>query len=127
MKLLLRRNQRAGMMGLGSMIFMLDVRAEITEDEWQDINTYKLNKTVLYSRGEIVDKGAGLLGLASRLAFKAMNISVSIDDLARGKRIECKDIVEMLAVEDQIKEAAATLKSVLQAAAHFGGDEVVAI
>jgi len=127
MKLLLRRNQRAGMMGLGSMIFMLDVRAEITEDEWQDINTYKLNKTVLYSRGEIVDKGAGLLGLASRLAFKAMNISISIDDLARGKRIECKDIVEMLAVEDQIKEAAATLKSVLQAAAHFGGDEVVAI
>jgi hypothetical protein len=127
MKLLLRRNQRAGMMGLGSMIFMLDVRAEITEDEWQDINTYKLNKTVLYSRGEIVDKGAGLLGLASRLAFKAMNISVSIDDLARGKRIECKDIVEMLAVEDQIKEAAATFKSVLQAAAHFGGDEVVAI
>jgi hypothetical protein len=127
MKLLLRRNQRAGMMGMGSMIFMLDVRAEITEDEWQDINTYKLNKTVLYSRGEIVDKGAGLLGLASRLAFKAMNISISIDDLAKGKRIECKDIVEMLAVEEQIKEAAATLKSVLQTAAHFGGDEVVAI
>jgi hypothetical protein len=127
MKLLLRRDQRAGMMGMGSVIFTLDVRAEITKDEWQDICTYKLNKTVLYSRGELVEKGSGLLGLASRLAFKAMNISVSVDDLARGKRIECKDIIEMLAVEEQIKEAAATLKSVLQAAAHFGGDEVVAI
>jgi hypothetical protein len=127
MKLLVRRDQRAGLLGLGSVIFTLDVRAQITEDEWQDINTYKLNKTVLYSRARLVDRGSGLLGLASRLAFKAMNISICIDDLVKGKRIECKDVVEMLAVEDQIKEAATTFKSVLQAAAHFGGEEVVAI
>jgi hypothetical protein len=88
---------------------------------------YKLGKTVLYSRGELVDKGSGLLGLASRLAFKAMNISVSVDDLTEGKRIECKDIVEMLAVQDQLKEAAATFKAVLEAAAFFGGEEVVEI
>lgn len=125
MKLLLRRNQRPGMLGMGSMIFTLDIRADLTPDERQDIVDYKLGKTILYSRGEIVDKGAGLLGLASRLAFRMMNISVSVDDLVVGKRIECKDIVEMLAVEDQIKEAAATFKSVLKAAANFGGEEVV--
>jgi hypothetical protein len=31
----------------------------------------------------------------------------------------------MLAVEDQFKEAAQTFKSVLQAAATFGGEEVI--
>ena len=50
-----------------------------------------------------------------------------MDDLTSGKRIECKDILEMLAVEDQIKEAAVTFRQVLSAAAHFGGEEVLAI
>ena len=56
-----------------------------------------------------------------------MNISVSVNDLVQGKRIECKSILEMLAVEDQIKEAALTFKQVLNAASHFGGEEVIAL
>lgn len=127
MKLLLRRDQRAGTLGLGKITFTLDVRAELTPQEKQDISTYKLGSTVLYSRGELVERGSGLLGLATRLAFKMMNISVTVNELATGKRIECKDIVEMLAVEEQLKEAATTFRAVLAAAAHFGGEEVVAI
>ena len=124
MKLLLRRDQRSSL--IGNVIFQLTVRAELTPEEQSHIDRYKLGRTLLYSRGEIIDPGSGLLGLASRLAFAAMNISVTIDDLIRGKKIECKNIVEMLAVEDQIKEAAATFKQVLDAAAHFGGVLVLA-
>jgi len=124
MKLLLRRDQKSGM--LGGVTFQLDVRADLSPDERANIGKYKLGKTVLYTRGELVDKGAGLAGLASRMAFKAMNISVSVDDLSGGKRIECKDIMEMLAVEEQIKEASQNFKLVLDAAANFGGDEVIA-
>ena len=127
MKLLLRRNQKAAMMGMGSVTFSLEVRAELTAAERDNIGKYKLGKTELYSKGQIADRGSGLLGLASRLAFKAMNISVSVDDLTSGKRIDCKDILEMLAVEDQIKEAAQTFKAVLEAAAYFGGEEVIEI
>lgn len=125
MKLLLRREQKTSL--LGAMSFVLNVRAELTEPERTNVGKYKLGKSVLYTRGEIVDPGTGLLGLASRLAFKAMNISVSVDDLSGGKRVECKDIVEMLAVEDQIKEAFKTFKLVLEAAATFGGEEIVAM
>ena len=123
MKLLLRRDQKSSMMG--KVIFVLDVRAELTDVEKRNLAKYKLGQTVLYSREELADRGSGLLGLASRVAFKAMNLSISVNDLANGKRVECKDIVEMLAVEDQIKEAAQTFKSVLEAAARFGGEEVV--
>jgi hypothetical protein len=112
---------------MGKIIFQLDVRAEISEQEYDSIARYRLGDTILYTKGEIIDPGSGLLGLASRLAFKAMNISVSVDDLIRGKRIECKDIVEMLAVEAQIKEAATTFKQVLNAAMYFGGEEAIAI
>jgi hypothetical protein len=125
MNLLLRRDQRSGVMG--GITFMLDVRADISAQERDSIARYKFGKTVLYSRDQLVDPGKGLLGIASRLAFKAMNISVTVDDLAGGKRIECKDILEMLAVEEQIRDAAQTFKQILVAAAHFGGEEVIAI
>jgi hypothetical protein len=124
MKVLLRRDQKAGMMGMGKISFILDVRAELTDEEKSSVKKYKLGDTMLYERVKI-EGGSGLLGLASRLALKAMNISLSVDDLTKGKQIECKDIVEMLAVEEQIKEACQTFKAVLSAAAQFGGEEVL--
>ena len=86
MKLLLRRDQKSGMMGMGKISFILEVRADLTEEEKSNIKTYKLGDTMLYEREKIVDKGSGLLGLASRVAFKMVNITVSVDDLEKGKR-----------------------------------------
>jgi hypothetical protein len=123
MKLLLRRNQRSGL--IGKMIFTLEVRADLSPEERGAIDKYKLGDTVLYEKNTITEQGSGLLGLASRLAIKAMNMTVSVKDLANGKKLECKDIVEMLAVEDQIKEAGKTFNAVLNAALNFGGEEVV--
>jgi len=124
MKLLLRRNQKAGL--LGKVTFTLEVRASLSDEEQSNIRKYKLGDTMLYQSHDL-QGGSGLLGIASRLAYKAITINVSVDDLAHGKKIEVKDIVEMLAVEDQIKEAARTFVAVLSAAARFGGDEVIEI
>ena len=127
MKLLLRRDQKSGMLGMGKIAFTLDVRAELSPEEQASIKKYKLGETMLYERDKVVG-GSGLLGAASRLALKMMNVSVSVNDLANGKKkIEVKDIVEMLAVEEQIKEAAQTFKAVLHAASTFGGEEVLEI
>jgi hypothetical protein len=123
MKLLFRRNQRSGL--LGKVIFTLEVRADISAEERAAVSKYGLGTTMLYQSHEMVNRGSGALGLASRLAFKAMTINVSVNHLANGQKIECKDIVQMLAVEDQIKEAARTFAQVLSAAASFGGEEVV--
>lgn len=123
MKLVFRREQRSAMLG-SKPIFALTVRADISAEEKAAIDKYKLGDTELYASHEIKG-GSGLLGAASRLAYKAMTISVSVKDLTGGKKIECKDIVEMLAVEEQIREAARTFKAVLDAAAHFDGEEVI--
>lgn len=124
MKLILRRDQKTTGMLSKSITFYLDVRADLTEEERANIRKYKLSDTVLYQRDQI-EGGSGLLGVASRLAYHAMNISISVADLEGGKRIDCKDIMEMLAIEDQVKEAAETFKNVLEAAASFGGEEVI--
>ncbi|MCW5726216.1 hypothetical protein [Parvibaculum sp.] len=124
MKLLLRRDQQTGGL-MGNTTFSLTVRADLSDEERTNISKYKLGKCLLYSRGEIVDPGSGLLGLASRVAFKMMNISITVDDLTQGKRVDCKDIVEMLAVEEQIKDAARNFRAVLEAASTFGGEHLV--
>lgn len=126
MKLLLRRNQKSGMMGMGSIVFSIDARAELTPPEAENVKKYKMGKTMLYKKFD-VEGGRGLLGLASRLAYKMLNIEITIDDLVGGKHVECKDIVEMIAVEEQIREACQNFKAVLDTAAHFGGEQIIEI
>ena len=123
MKLILRREQRKGM--LGKMIFALSVRADISPEDVQAIQQYKLGGAILYEDRPLADRGKGLLGLASRMVHHMTNMSVSVHDLTYGKVIECKDVVEMLAVEEQLREAAKTFSNILNAAKHFGGDEVI--
>ena len=67
------------------------------------------------------------MGVASRIAYQALNITITAGDLYRGKRIDCKDIREMVAIEDQVREAAQVFKTVLDTAAQFGGEEVIEI
>lgn len=124
MKLLLRRDQRSGMLG-GKPVFSLDVRAELAAEERDAISKYKLGDTVLYESSTMLDRGSGLLGLASRMAHSAITLTLTVKDLADGKRIECKDIVEMLAIEEYIREGARVFADILNAARHFGGEEVV--
>lgn len=125
LRLILRRDQRSGL--IGKVTFTLDVRAEISPDEISNIRRYKLGETELYSSHELTDRGSGLLGVASRLAFKATTLQLTVNDLANGKRIEAKDVVELIAIEEHILEAAKTFKQVLDAASHFGGEEAVEI
>jgi len=124
MRLLLRRDQRSGL--IGKVTFSLEVRAEISDEERVAIKKYKLGDTELYASHDIRG-GSGLLGAASRLAWKAVTLRISVNDLTNGKRVEAKDILEMLAIEDQIKEAATTFGQVLAAAATFGGEEVIEV
>ncbi|MDR3500689.1 MAG: hypothetical protein P4L72_15855 [Parvibaculum sp.] len=126
MKLLLRRDQQAGGLLGKTVTFSLSVRAELTDDEKANIAKYKLGKTVLYTNAEGPDpKDLGLRHIGYALAYKMLNLSLSVDDLQNGKQIACQEITEMLAVEEQIKKAAETFKLVLESAARFGGDEVL--
>jgi hypothetical protein len=71
MKLVLRRSAQ-GM--LGKIIFLLSVRAAISVDEHKAIRKYKLGDMIPYAKKPIVDPGSSLLGVAYRLAQRAMTI-----------------------------------------------------
>ena len=126
MKLMIRRNQKSGMLS-SAITFTLDARAELSPEETDAVKKYKMGKTMLYQKMELKDSGSGLLGMASRFAFKMINLTVTVDELMNGRHIECKDIIEMRAVEEQIKEACENFKAILETARHFGGEEVFEI
>lgn len=123
MKLLLRRGQRQGM--LGKMIFSLEVRASLTDTERENVRKYRLGDSLLYERKAMKEGGNEYQQLGNALLHRFLNLTISVNDLANGKTIECKDIMEMLAAEAQVKEAAQNFKAILEAAAHFDGEEVV--
>ena len=123
MKLLLRRDQRSGM--LGKVVFTLEVRADLSPDEKAKIAKYKLGSTVLYSKNEMKQGSGEYAQLGYAILWRTLNLIITVNDLENGKKVECKDILEMLGAESQIREAAQTFKQVLDAASHFGGQEVV--
>ncbi len=128
MKLLIRRNQKSGIIRRG-IAFTIDVRAELSPEMLALVKKYKMGKEILFYKEKVDLSDYWLLGpfrqLIKALAARLWNIKITVNDLVKGKHMECKDILEMLEAEDQIREASALFKHILESAAHFGGEEVI--
>lgn len=120
MKLLLRRDQRSGM--LGKQVFSLDIRADLSDEEKANIKRYKLADTVVFQRYSEDDKRGETA--MSALARSLHDVTIYVRDLEGGRRFDCSSITEMLGAEAAIKDAAHTFKIILDAATTFGGEEV---
>ena len=128
MELLLSRSQKTGIAGIGGISFVLDVRTQLSSQEDDYVRTYRLGSTVVYQKESVTDKlaNSGLFKqLFTMLSARATGRMFTVNDLVRGRKVECKDIVEMLDAETQIKEAAEVFHTILITCQHFGGEEVV--
>lgn len=121
MELLLQRSQKGGLMG--GVKFILDARVKLTDAEQASVKKYKMSDILLYEKGS--EKMAAATGTMSLLAARFMQLRVTVADLVAGKTIEGKDIVDIMAAQDQIKEAVQLLQTMLKAAVTFEGEEVV--
>jgi hypothetical protein len=117
MKLVLQKNQKSG---FTKIIYVLEAKVELTDDEKKNIQKYKIGKTLLFTN--MADRGSGVAGMVSRAL---MGIEITVNDLVNGKKIEVKDFFQMFTMEDQIKEACKNFKAILDAMASFGGDEII--
>lgn len=105
MQLKLQRSQRSSGVFSKSVVFCLDVRAELTPEETQNVQKYKLGSMAIYNseaskRHLAVGKEAiasGGLGQAFlKLAMAKLSLNITIDSLCGGHHIECKDLDELL-------------------------------
>lgn len=128
MELLLSRSQKTGFTGLGAITFVLNLRSKLTADEAGYVQTYKLGKDILYEKASVMDKLPKLgpwQRIFSFFAAKAKGHIFTVNDLVKGRTVECKDIIEMIEAEEQIKVAAQNFHNVLQTCQQFGGEEVI--
>jgi hypothetical protein len=138
MKLKLRRSQKSGL--TGSVTFKLFFIVDLDGDEAAALKKYKFGKLIIYEtpkgaaassgmRAAAASGGIGDMGrgFASAMAAKALNQILSVNDMVDGKEVVCKDITEMIAAEEQIKDACQSLSRILYMCRHFDGEEIIDI
>lgn len=144
MQLKLQRSQRAGGITGATVYFCLDVRADYTAEEQDNIRKYRLGGEVIYSSqaakrhienasgqldrtqsGGTRERAAGLARGAFSMAMAKMSLNITIASLGKGQHIECKDLTELMEAEQTVREACKSVTGYLDTAATFDGSEVV--
>src|SRR3990170_2734355 len=108
MRLRFRRSQRMSGLMSKKTVFTLEARVDISDEDLGHLKKYKMGQEIIYSRERVASDKSGEAswsGVARNLAAYATALTIRIDDLISGTKIECKDILEMLAVEEQIVSA----------------------
>jgi hypothetical protein len=108
MKLYVTRDQSKGMMG--GVSFELEAKVELTKEEADLVKRYRADKEVLL-QSEISIFG------------KKLEFDLKIEDLVKGRNFRCKDIGDILATEENVKEACKNFKSYIEVMKSFGGRE----
>lgn len=127
MKLILRKGQRKTGLTGGKIAFSLHARAELTQAEQEALKKYKFHRELLYAKENVSPahrSDNSWAGIGRDLAAAALNLRITVNDLIQGKTVECKEIGEMLDVEQTIKGSCEVLKGMLEAASTFGGETV---
>ena len=131
MKLRLNKSQRSAALS-SKVVFSLGAQVDLTAQEQDFVKKYKMGKVVLYSKERVHpdmqrhdSAYESAKGLMRNLSALALNLKINVNDLVGGRTIECKDISEMMDVEDTIKTACQGLKNLLDACSGFEGEEII--
>ena len=68
-----------------------------------------------------------LKGVGAAWIAKATNQLIMLGALVNGKEIVCKEINELIGVEEQMRSACESLARILYVCENFGGEEVIDI
>ena len=137
MHLVLKRSERTTGMLSKNVLFGLTARVDLTAEESANVEKYKFGKYVIYNsentqahaeraRAQLSSGtlGGTLGGLVSA-ARSRMSLSVTVNSLIAGQYIECKDLDELIAAEEAIREACTGLRNYLDVTTTFDGSEEV--
>ncbi len=131
MQLRLKRSQTTSGLLKKSANFIIDARADLSNEERELVHKYNLGNDVIYASEDArrhADAHAASSGLSGKLysfARASLALKVTIDSLTKGQRIECKDLIEALSAEEELRTACESVKAYLAAAANFNGREEV--
>ena len=101
MKLIVKKDQDKGL--LGGIKFIINAWVEVTNEEKELINKYKVHKEVLFNKTNI------------------LTTEITIGSLIDWAFFKCASIEEILIYEEAIKKSCKNLKTKLEIMKSFGG------
>lgn len=116
MKLKINRGQSKGMMGMGGISFEVRAQVQLTGEETELVRHYKLDNEVL------ANKPIRILGAETG---RVMQITVA--SLVMGTTHKAPSLGEVEGYVQTLEEACRTLKSYLNVARTFGGEQTIDI
>ena len=126
MQLKIKRSQKSGL--TGTPIFILDVMAELSDEEHELVKKYRLKNLLVYT-SEAADQNlakanaGSWAGLGGTFMDRLTKRSFSLGDLVNGQHIECKDLNEVIGTENQVHIACQNIRGYLEVAKSFDGTE----
>lgn len=112
MQLVLTKGQSKGLMG--GVSFEIRAQVQLSDEERRLIQYYKLENDIVFSK-QLVIFGRPLEQM----------VHIRVKDLVSGNTYKCKDLGELMAYSDSLKSACGKLKTYLEVASTFGGQEVI--
>jgi hypothetical protein len=126
LQLKIKRSQAAGR--VGGVQFNVHFIAELSSDAQQAVSHYRFGKTVLYQKPIELKLSFNMLIAVWRVLWLWLTRSrwqITVNDLMKGRTVKCRNILEVLDVEKDIRAAAEIFADILRTASWFGGEEVV--
>lgn len=119
MKLVIKRTKKSGFGGKSK--YELYVRADVTEEEATLIRENSLGKdNVIYH-----DRTGDAEGFFAVLMKMIKDTNMTVDTFVRGTTFACKDVRELVEIEDDTRSASLYLLMLLDVVRSFGGEEVI--
>ena len=122
---------------LNKVIFVLDARVDLTQEERHLIDKYNLGKEVVFSSANAerhIAEGRAALSSETvsgtgkammKLAMAKLSLNITIDSLTKGHHLELKDLGELLGAEEAIMQGCQNVRAYLELASTFDGRETV--
>ncbi len=130
MQLHLRREQKRNMSG--SVTYTLHLFVEMGDDAKNAIKHYGFGNEIIYTKKPVMQADSlwaklnpwkWVMHIIWWLLTRRLH-SVRVKELVTGKTLKCKDIFEMVEIENQIFHAMKNFGRIMYTAAHFGGEEI---
>jgi hypothetical protein len=125
-RLKIRRSQAKGF--VRGVAFNVHFIAELSPDAQRAVEHYRFGKVVLYHKPLELKLSFNVflaLWRAFWLWVTRSRWQITVNDLTRGRTVKCRNILEVLEVEKDIRVAAELFENILRTASWFGGEEVV--
>lgn len=101
---------------------------ELSPEAQNAVSHYRFGRVVLYQKPLELKISFNLLVALWRAFWLWITRSrwqITVNDLAKGRTVKCRDILEVLQVEEDIRAATEVFAEILRTAAWFGGEEVI--